>query len=205
MRLEIRRRGVKVTEELRDYLRGRLRPALGRFGRHIVLVRVYLRDVNGPRSGPGKKCRIVVELPPRGRVVVTGAAARIRAAIAGTANRAGVAVKRYVKRRRARRHPPGRRVWRTTRGAVTHRGDRSQPGPSGASEGLEKANGKEGVMLLDHWNALAAVLPDDSVWDAWRIACGVPPVETWVARTGPMRHPLRTWRATTGKIGVGAR
>jgi ribosome-associated translation inhibitor RaiA len=110
MRLEIRRRGVKVTEELRAYLKERLRLALSRFGRHIDLLRVYLRDVNGPRGGPGKKCRIVVELPPRGRVIVTGADADIRAAISGTANRAGFAVKRHVKRRRTRRRPPLRPV-----------------------------------------------------------------------------------------------
>ena len=35
MRLETRRRGVKVTEELRTYLKERLRLALARFGRHI--------------------------------------------------------------------------------------------------------------------------------------------------------------------------
>jgi hypothetical protein len=110
MRLEIRRRGVKVNEELRDFLKGRLRLALGRFGRHIDLVRAYLRDVNGPRGGPDKKCRLVVELPPRGRVVVTGTDADLRAAITGTASRAGLAVKRHVKRRRARRRTPRRRV-----------------------------------------------------------------------------------------------
>ena len=110
MRLEIRRRGVKVTEELRTYLKERLRLALTRFGRHIDLVRVYLRDVNGPRGGLGKKCRIVVELPPRGRVIVTGADTDIRAAITATVSRAGFAVKRHVKRRRARRRTPRRPV-----------------------------------------------------------------------------------------------
>jgi hypothetical protein len=103
MRLQIRRRGVKVTEKLRAHLKERLRLALGRFGRHIDRVRVYLRDVNGPRGGLDKKCRIVVELPPRGRVIVTGADAAISAAITRTANRARLAVKRHVKRRRARR------------------------------------------------------------------------------------------------------
>jgi putative sigma-54 modulation protein len=110
MRLEIRRRGVKVTKKLRTYLKERLGVALARFGRHIDLVRVYLWDVNGPRGGMGKKCRIVVELPPRGRVVVTGTDADVRFAITGTANRAGFAVKRHVKRRRARRRSPRRRV-----------------------------------------------------------------------------------------------
>ncbi len=112
MRLEIRRRGVKVTEELRNYLKERLRLALTRFGRHIDLVRVYLRDVNGPRGGPGKKCRIVVGLPRRGRVVVTGAGANVSAAITSAASRAGCAVNRHVKRRAARRRPPRRSVRR---------------------------------------------------------------------------------------------
>jgi putative sigma-54 modulation protein len=110
MRLEIRRRGVKVSEELRTYLKERLGLALGRFARHIDRVRVYLRDVNGPRGGPGKKCRVVVELPPRGRVIVAGADTVISGAVARTASRAGFAVKRHVKRRRARRRPPRRPV-----------------------------------------------------------------------------------------------
>jgi putative sigma-54 modulation protein len=112
MRLETRRRGVKVTEELRTYLKDRLRLALTRFGRYIDLVRVYLRDANGPRGGLGKKCRVVVELPPRGRIIVTGVDTDIRAAITGTVSRAGFAVKRHVKRRQARRRPPRRPVGR---------------------------------------------------------------------------------------------
>jgi hypothetical protein len=108
MRLEIRRRGVKVTAELRAYLKKRVRLGLSRFGRHIGLVRIYLRGLRGPRGGVGKTCRIVVELPPRGRAVVTGVDAEIRDAITGAANRAGVAVKRHVKRRRAGRRPSRR-------------------------------------------------------------------------------------------------
>jgi putative sigma-54 modulation protein len=109
MRFEIRRRGVKATEEVRTHVKERLRLALGRFARHIDVVRVYLRDVNGPRGGPGKKCRIVVELPPRGRVIVAGADTGISAAITGTAARARFAVKRHVKRRRKSRRAPRRR------------------------------------------------------------------------------------------------
>jgi ribosome-associated translation inhibitor RaiA len=106
MRLEVRRHCVKVTDGLRAYLKERLRLALARFARHIGLVRVYLRGVNGRRGGPRKKCRVVVELPPRGRVIVAGADTAISRAIARTAGRAGFAVKRHVKRRRSRRPPP---------------------------------------------------------------------------------------------------
>lgn len=108
MRLEIRQRGMKVTEELRVHVRERLRLALGRFARSINQVWVYLRDVNGPRGGLNKKCRIVVEVPRRGRVVVTGMDTDIFAAITRTANRARFAVRRNIKQRLARRRPPRR-------------------------------------------------------------------------------------------------
>jgi hypothetical protein len=135
MRSEIRRRGVKATEELRIHVKERLRLSLGRFARHIGLVRMYLRDVNGTRGGLGKKCRIVVELPPRGRVVVSGANKDISAAIADTATRAGFAVKRHVKRRRAIRRPPRRPAGRVPlMAALAHV----------AAGGLPEASGSNG-------------------------------------------------------------
>jgi ribosome-associated translation inhibitor RaiA len=123
MRLEVRRRGVAMTDELRAYLRERLRQALGRFGRHIDVVRVYLRDVNGPRGGVAMKCRVVVELSGLSPVVVTGTNAAIFAAVTGAAGRAGFAVKRRVKRRLARQRrrtrPGRRRAMRAVSGGVT--------------------------------------------------------------------------------------
>ncbi len=138
MRLEIRRRGVKVTEEVRTYLKERLRLALGRFARHIGLVRVYLRDVNGPRGGLGKKCRMVVELPPRGRVIVASADTAISGAIARTASRAGFAVRRHVNRRCARRRPP-RRPARAAGMAAA-----SAHWPVGDLSGVGSSNGRPG-------------------------------------------------------------
>lgn len=108
MRLEIRQRGVKVAGGLRAHLRERLRLALGRFARHVGRVRVYLWDVNGPRGGADKRCRIVVELPPRGRVAVAGTDTALAGAIARTAGRVGFAVRRHVQRRRSQRGRPAR-------------------------------------------------------------------------------------------------
>jgi hypothetical protein len=97
---------LRVTEELREHLKGRLGLALGRFGRHIGVVHVYLRDANGPRGGLGRKCRIVVWLRRGGRVVVTGVDTDASAVITSTASRAGFAVRRHVKRKLARRRSP---------------------------------------------------------------------------------------------------
>jgi putative sigma-54 modulation protein len=103
MRLQIRSRGIEVTEELRDHVGERVEQSLGRFVRHVGLVRVYLRDLNGPRGGVDKKCTIVVEVPQDGRVVVSGRDAVVHAAIAETSSRAAFAVKRHLKRRLTRR------------------------------------------------------------------------------------------------------
>jgi ribosomal subunit interface protein len=109
MRLEIRRRRLEVSEALRAHVERRLRTALGRFARRVGRVRVYLRDVNGPRGGVDKRCRIVVHLPPAGRAVVSGTGSDPYAVVTRTAERSGRAVKRHLKRKAARRRP-GRRV-----------------------------------------------------------------------------------------------
>jgi ribosome-associated translation inhibitor RaiA len=110
MRLEIRRHGVPMTESLRTHLKEKLQTALDRFARRIALVRVSLRDENGPRGGRDQRCRLVVEIPPRGRVVVAGTDTDLMTAITRTARRAGFAVKRLVQRRRLiRRRRPRRR------------------------------------------------------------------------------------------------
>jgi ribosome-associated translation inhibitor RaiA len=112
MRLEIRRRGLKVSEELRSHIEERLRLALARFARYVSEVWVYLRAVNGPR-GVARKCRVVVRLPPAGRVVVVGSEADGLAAVKSSADRAKFAVRRHLKRRLARRRclqRPARRM-----------------------------------------------------------------------------------------------
>ncbi len=134
MRLELRRRSVEVTEELRAHIAERLRLALGRFVGYVGEVRVYLRDVNGPRGGADKECRIVVELPRYGRVVVAGAGADLSAAIIRTASRAGFAVRRRVKRRLARRRPPRRAVRRVPPAAGVALAVGEFPGPPRETE-----------------------------------------------------------------------
>jgi ribosomal subunit interface protein len=105
MRLEIRRRRLGVSEALRAHVERRLRTALARFGGRVGLVRVYLRDVNGPRGGVDKRCRIAVHLPRFGRAVASGAGTDPYAVVARTAERLGRAVTRHLKRRAARRRP----------------------------------------------------------------------------------------------------
>jgi putative sigma-54 modulation protein len=103
VQLEIRRRRLEVSEALRTHIECRVRTALGRFSRRVGRVRVYLRDVNGPRGGMDKQCRIVAHLPRFGRPVARGTGTDPYAVVARTAARLGRAVMRRLKRRTARR------------------------------------------------------------------------------------------------------
>ncbi len=65
MKIQIRKRDVKVTKILRAHVERRLGFALGRFGERIEAVIVRFSRANGPPAGAGKRCRIEVALRPR--------------------------------------------------------------------------------------------------------------------------------------------
>ena len=71
MRLDIRSRNVAVTSELRQHIDRRVGQALNRFEQHVGSVRIALTDVNGPKGGPDKVCRLTVVLASCDQVAVT--------------------------------------------------------------------------------------------------------------------------------------
>jgi len=106
MRLEILGVHVELDEDLRDYIERRLRTALGRFAARIDRATVRLTDVNGPRGGVDKRCRIAVALIPRGLVIVEGQGDGPFALISRAAKRARRSVRRAIERRRRGRMLP---------------------------------------------------------------------------------------------------
>jgi len=71
MRLDIRSRNVALTSELRQHIDRRVGQALNRFDQHVGFVRISLTDVNGPKGGPDKVCRLTVILAGCDQVAVT--------------------------------------------------------------------------------------------------------------------------------------
>ncbi len=98
MRIDIRANGFALTEALRDHAERRLRFALTRADEHVRWVAVHLGDVNGPRGGRDKRCRIRVMLKGRPDVVIDDVETDLYAAIDRAANRAGRSVARCVTR-----------------------------------------------------------------------------------------------------------
>ena len=80
MKLDIQFRGLESTDALRDHTERKLHASLSRFGQRIRAVEVRITDVNGPRGGEDKICRINVRTP-LGAVSVRKASADAYAAV----------------------------------------------------------------------------------------------------------------------------
>lgn len=89
MQLQIRCSGISNTEELRDFVRRRLRFALGRLDGAVTRVSVRLLDVNGPKGGCDKVCKMIVRTSAGSNVVVEETHGDLFAAISKAADRAG--------------------------------------------------------------------------------------------------------------------
>ena len=100
MQPEMRGVNYELSNGLKDHIERRLRFALGRFAERIDRLSVRLSDVNGPRGGIDKRCRIAVALVPRGVVMVEGSGDDPFALVTEAAKRAGRAVRRALERRR---------------------------------------------------------------------------------------------------------
>lgn len=96
----VRTFGVDLDDEDRAYIRRRLGMKLGKFAAAIERVSVRVLDVNGPRGGVDKQCRVKVVLDGLESVVVEATDPTKRTAIDGALDRTDTAVERRLGRRR---------------------------------------------------------------------------------------------------------
>lgn len=81
MQIDIQSQGFALTHARREYTERRLQFALARVGDGVRRVTVRLFDVNGPRGGIDKRCRIQVMLDGLADVVVEDTEADLYVAI----------------------------------------------------------------------------------------------------------------------------
>ena len=108
MRFEIRGRDISIGHALRDHIERRLRFALDRFARRIKQVNVKLGDLNGPRGGIDKCCKVAISLDCSSPIVVESHASNVYAAIDCVADKAATCIGRRLKRPHGRN--PSRRI-----------------------------------------------------------------------------------------------
>jgi putative sigma-54 modulation protein len=100
MQLLISGRNFKVSEELREHIDRRLQFALNKFDPEIDRVEVGLSDVNGPRGGLDKHCRIVAKMRHLGTLVIEDTDQDFYIAVNRAADRIGRSVARTLDRKR---------------------------------------------------------------------------------------------------------
>jgi hypothetical protein len=100
VRVLIHPRTITADDELRVRAVDALEAALAPVGRHLLRVEAYLTDVNGPRGGPDKRCRVVAHLRS-GPVIVCRTGVDPVAVVASAAARCRRLVLARLKRRLA--------------------------------------------------------------------------------------------------------
>ena len=108
MQIELRESNVSVLEPLRDHVERKLGLATRRFEREIATVVVRIVDINGPRGGLDKCCRMIVRFVDARACFVEATDADAYAAVTTAAARLDERISRMASRRRLGR--TGRRA-----------------------------------------------------------------------------------------------
>ncbi|NDC64778.1 MAG: HPF/RaiA family ribosome-associated protein [Planctomycetia bacterium] len=104
MHWDLKASGVRLPEGLAVRLGERLGFALERFAPRIERVVVFLHDLNGPRGGIDKACRIVVKIRGCGMVTAGVVDPDWWVAVDRATTRIGHTVSRTIERRRSAWH-----------------------------------------------------------------------------------------------------
>jgi putative sigma-54 modulation protein len=102
MEVEVQARNLSDASIVRQHASRRMWAALGRFRHSVHAVSVRLGDVNGPRGGADKLCRIVVRLKNSSRVVIEELGEDVFRVIDKVADRAHQSVSRQLGRAKRR-------------------------------------------------------------------------------------------------------
>ena len=103
MRVEIRGRDFEVTDALRHCTERQVEVALHPFRERIEGIEASLADLNGPRGGIDKQCRLRARLVPGGVVIAHATDADLYVAIVQAVRRLAGRVERALALRRQMR------------------------------------------------------------------------------------------------------
>jgi putative sigma-54 modulation protein len=107
MKVTIRKSNLQWSAALAQYAQRRIENGLHRIGGYVRTACVRLADINGPRGGNDKHCRVTVRLATGDEVVVNALDSCPYRAVDGAVNRLKRTVKKTLHRRRSsgkRRH-----------------------------------------------------------------------------------------------------
>ena len=100
MKIQINARHLALTQELKKYVKRRLKFALGSRFEQVKRVEVTLSDINGPKGGEDKRCQVLLKIQGQQDVVIDDVQSHLYAAIDRAANRASQTVSKRINRLR---------------------------------------------------------------------------------------------------------
>jgi len=98
MQISIQSQGFRLTPALSEHVKRRLWFALSRSSEQVQRINVWLADINGPRGGVDKRCRLEIRLPRQAALMVEQSDSDMYTAINRSAATAGRRVIGKLKR-----------------------------------------------------------------------------------------------------------
>ena len=108
MNIEVKQHHIELQGSVIDNIRRHIAADLERFTHLIRRVRVQIADINGPRGGEDKSCRIQVYLKRAPSVIIEDRGMGILAVVGRAVARVDMAMSRAADRIRGRRRSKGR-------------------------------------------------------------------------------------------------
>lgn len=104
MRISIHASGFVITEAMRSFIEGQVHSALGWAGSRMRKLAVSVSDINGPRGGCDKRCKIDVRLAGGQAVTIEDTETDLYVAIRRATERADRVLVRKLERLRMFQH-----------------------------------------------------------------------------------------------------
>lgn len=101
--ITIRQIGVELTAEFREAFEIRLQHSLRCLGRRLQKVNAFISDLNGPKGGIDKHCRVVVQLKRQPSLVIEEQDSELSSLVDRLIDRLGQTAARLRDRRKSER------------------------------------------------------------------------------------------------------
>lgn len=109
MNIEVRFLGLESSDALREHVQRRVHFQIGRFGEEVSSVLVRIADVNGPKGGVDKRCKVTVRGPRLGSATLDELSGDTYAAVDVALDRVAQSVARELQRLRTTKRSQSQR------------------------------------------------------------------------------------------------
>jgi len=98
MKTHIHAKGFDLTDGIRSHIDKRIHLSLSRMQEHIISIEVHLADINGPKGGIDKQCKVLIHSKNITSITIRGTKDDLYEAIDHAINRASHSLVRKVSR-----------------------------------------------------------------------------------------------------------